>query len=378
MNARERFLAVTRFEEPDYVPLLSCWSIDGPNLFTVKTWHQTQGFPKWVDSGENWDRYWGMTRLQLWSPGGPGEPMPQPEVLAQDHTYETLRYADGRMVRQRIGQTAVNYYGMPQFIAFPCSNREDWEKYRDRWVPIGEGVYPENWTYLTDRWKHRDFPLGTGIPGSFSTLRGLFGTQRACTLFYTDPDLVVEILKHYRDRWAKMVGRLVSDVSLDFAGAGEDFCYRNGCLVSPGLFREFIVPHYKMLTRVLRDRGIDFAFVDSDGYVEGVIGLLEEAGINGLEAFEVRAGNDVLRVRDAHPDFIIRGGLDKFAMDSSNERAAESEVENKLPPLLQEGGYFPGIDHGLPPTSRWRTYLAFMSRLHQVCGNPEGVFRRNL
>jgi len=376
VNARERFLAVTRFEQPDYVPLLSCSSIDGPNMYTVGTWHRTQGFPTWVDSNSRWDVFWGMTRLTLWAPAGPGEPMPKPEVLARDEVYETLRYADGRVIRQRIGQTATNFYGMPQFIEFPCKTREDWETYRDRWIPTGDGVYPDNWDELVGGWEHRDFPLGVPIPSSVSALRSLFGTQRACSLFYTDPDLVREILRHCRERWMCMVRKLVSDVSLDFAGAGEDFCYRNGCLVSPALFREFIVPHYRELTRFLRGHGIQFVFVDSDGFVEGVIGLLEKAGVNGLEAFEVRAGNDILRVREAHPSFVIRGGLDKFAMDSPDPARAIREVEEKVPALLDEGGYFPGIDHGLPPTSHWRTYLRFMERLHSLCRNPEGSFNQ--
>ena len=47
MNARERFIAVTRFEKPDYVPLLTCNSIDGPNPETVWTWQRDQGFPEW-------------------------------------------------------------------------------------------------------------------------------------------------------------------------------------------------------------------------------------------------------------------------------------------------------------------------------------------
>lgn len=378
MNARERFLAVVHFKEPDYVPILSCNAINGPNMYTVGVWHRTQGFPRWVDSPEKWDQFWGMTRITIWCPSGHGEPMPEPEVLRRDDTYETLRYADGRVVRQRIGQTATNFYGMPEFIKYPCRNRDDWEAYRDRWVPMSDGIYPRNWDDLVDRWRDREYPLGTGMAGSFSILRNLFGTELACTLFYRDPELVRDILRHYCERYMRMVRRLMTDVRLDFAAAGEDFCYRSGCFVSPGIFREFIVPHYQEQTRFARDHGIDLIYVDSDGFVEGVISLLEEAGVNGLQAFEVMAGNDILRVRKAHPDFVIWGGLDKFAMDKKDPAFALNEIDRKVPPLLKQGGYFPGIDHGLPPTSHWRTYLHFMDGLHRICRNPEGRFREYL
>ena len=78
MNARQRFLAVSRFEEPDYTPVLSCNGINGPSMYTLGTWHREQDFPGWVDSPEGWDEFWGMTRVRGWSPGGPGEDMPQP------------------------------------------------------------------------------------------------------------------------------------------------------------------------------------------------------------------------------------------------------------------------------------------------------------
>lgn len=374
VNARQRFLSVTRFEKPDYVPVLSCDGINGPSMYTLGKWHGEQGFPRWVDSARRWDEFWGMTRVRGWSPGGPGEAMPEPEVLKRDSVYETIRYADGRVVRRRIGQTATSYYGMPEFIEFPCRTREDWEEYRDRWVPKGEGIYPDDFDAMVDGWRERDYPLGTGIIGSFSVIRNLFGTNLACKLFYRDPDLVVEILDHFRERHRTIIERLVSSTELDYAIGWEDFCYRNGCLVSPRIIEEFVVPHYRKQTRFVREHGIDYVYIDSDGFVEGVIGLLEEGGINGLQAFEVRAGNDVLRVRENHPEFVIWGGLDKFAMDEESPARAVEEVISKVPPLLARGGYFPGIDHGLPPTSRWRTYLHFMAALHTACGNPEGKF----
>jgi len=378
MNPRQRFRAVVRFKKPDYYPILSCDAIDGPNMYTVRTWQREQGFPLWVDSPQRWDEFWGMNRIVVWQPASEVEPMPKPDVVKRDNTYETLRYADGRVIRQWIGQTATNFYGMPQFIEFPCHNRDDWEVYRDRWAPMEQGVYPDNWSELVDEWARRKYPLGTTMPGSFGLLRSLFGTKQACRLFYTDPELVHDILLHYRRRAMKMLKKLVTDVELDFVVAWEDFCYRSGCLVSPRIFREFIIPHYREQTRFAQKHGIPLFLIDSDGYVEDIISLLEEAGVNGLQAFEVRAGNNILRVAENHPDFVIWGGLDKFAMDSEKTYLADQELEQKVYPLVERSGYFPGIDHGLPPSSHWRTYLHFMDRLHKICNNPEGKFREYL
>ena len=398
MNSRERFRAVVQFETPDYYPVLSCIGIEGPVAETVWKWQREEGLPDWIGQraseeelgiewgsgmlasaqiNRDWDRFWGMTRIHYWGPESRVE-RPEPEVLSENSEYRTIRHADGRTEREM--HDNLHRYGMPEFIEYPLSEPEDWPAYRDRWVPIEDGVYPDNWDQIATRWRTRDFLLGMILPGTFSQLRHLFGTTRAATLFYDAPDTVHEILQHYRRRAFRMYSRFLAAVEPDYVAIGEDYCYRSGCLVSPATFREFFHPHYREEVALAREYGIPLVFVDSDGYVENIIPLLEEVGINGLEPFEPKSGpgNDVRRVRARHPNFIMRGGLDKLVMDQGDPAVIDAEIDAKVPCLLPLGGYFPTIDHGLPPTARYRSYLHFMRRLHEVTRNPEGEFWRYL
>jgi len=376
MTFRERYWAVAHFQRPDVVPILTCSSINGPNMETVRTWQREQGFPEWVQTLEDWDTFWGTSRLRYWSPGSTEPPMPPPDVIADDGEYHTLRYANGSVVREM--HDNWDRYTMPEFIEYPLKHLDEWPAYRDRWLPLDDGVYPDDWPQQAKELSARDYPLGVGMAGSFSVLRGLFGTALACTAFYDAPDTVRDILRQYREMAMRRNRRFLSDVKVDFAHTGEDYCYRNGCFVSPRIYREFIVPHYREQADYLRSLGVDVLGIDSDGYVEDVIGLIEESGWNYLEAFEPRAGNDVRRVRESHPTFIIRGGLDKFAMDHSDFGEVDRLMDEIAAPMLEAGGYFPGIDHGLPPTTKFRTYLHFMDRLHELCNNPAGRFREYL
>ena len=393
MNDRERFLAVAQFEKPDYVPLLSCNGIDGPVPETVWTWQREQGAPirvepatagelgpEWTsllgwtgDLQKAWDSFWGLTRVHCWGPESTVEP-PARELVADDGEYLTFRYEDGRVEREMYDND--NRYGMPEFIKYPLADPEDWPAYRERWLPPEDGVYPADWDALAARWRARDFPLGASLPGTFSVLRSLFGTARASTLFYDAPQLVHEILRHYRQRAMRMLARYMEDTRPDCVCIGEDFCYRSGCFVSPVTFREFFAPHYREEVEYARAFGVRLVLVDSDGFTEPVIPLLEEAGINCLQAFEPRAGNDIVRVRANHPHFVIWGGLDKYVMDQDDPAVIDAEIDRKVPPLLAHGGYFPGIDHGLPPTARYPSYLHFIGRLHELTGNPRGEFWR--
>jgi len=388
MNSRERFLAVANFEKPDYVPLLSCNSIDGPVPETVWKWQREQGMPPlnqqrqpedifpayhsfWgsTEIARGWDRYWGLTRVHYWFPES-SVVMPDPDIIEDDGEYYTYRYADGRITRE--WHDNWDRYGMPEFIKYPLSDPQDWWAYKERWLPLEDGVYPENWDSLAAAMRERQFPLGTSMPGTFSVLRDLFGTAGAATVFYDAPDVVHDILRHYRRRAMRMAERMMRDAQPDVIGVGEDYCYRSGCFVSPAMFREFFAPHYREIVEFGRAHGVGVFLVDTDGFAEDVVPLLEEAGFNCLQAFEPRAGNDIVRVRDRHPRFIIWGGLDKFVMDQTDTTVIDAEIDRKVPRLLAAGGYFPGIDHGLPPTAHYRSYMHFMKRLHELTGNPEG------
>ena len=66
---------------------------------------------------------------------------PDPEILADDGEYLTLRHANGAIVREMYDN--ANRYGMPEFIKYPLSEPEDWPAYRDRWLPMEDGQYPK-------------------------------------------------------------------------------------------------------------------------------------------------------------------------------------------------------------------------------------------
>jgi hypothetical protein len=373
---------------------LSCNGIDGPLPETVQTWQQTQGAPErlghmpvaeelgpeWTSllgaTGplqRAWDTFWGMTRLHYWGPES-DIVVPDPEIIADDGEYLTLRHANGAVVREMYNN--AERYGMPEFIRYPLAGPEDWPAYRERWLPLEEGIYPQDWPALAARWRARDYPLAAGMPGTFGVLRSLLGTAQACTILYDAPDTARDILSHYRQRTMRRMERYMADIHPDCIGIGEDYCYRSGCFVSPALFREFFAPHYREIVDYGRAYGVRLFLVDSDGFVEGVVPLLEEVGINCLQAFEPRAGNDVVRVRARHPRFVIWGGLDKYVMDQRDPAVIDTEVDYKLPPLLAHGGYYPGIDHGLPPTTFYRSYWQLQRRLHELTGNPTGEFWR--
>lgn len=129
-------------------------------------------------------------------------------------------------------------------------------------------------------------------------------------------------------------------------------------------------------TRVCRENGVAMFAVDCDGFVERAADLLADCGVNAMFPWEVKAGNDLARVREKHPDFILMGVLEKECINEGNEGTIEHEILSKVPPLLQKGYYFPNGDHGIQPLVTFEGMCRFMTLLHDVCGNPMGKFPR--
>jgi uroporphyrinogen decarboxylase len=137
------------------------------------------------------------------------------------------------------------------------------------------------------------------------------------------------------------------------------------------MYREFMLEPLKRVVRVLRSHGVDTIIVDSDGNNDVLIPLWLEAGVNGLRPFEVAAGCDPLRTRREYgKDLIIQGGIDKRALAGTPEDITR-EILRQVPWLCLRGGYFPQVDHLVPPDVSLSNYTHYSRVLRAAVQDPE-------
>jgi len=100
--------------------------------------------------------------------------------------------------------------------------------------------------------------------------------------------------------------------------------------------------------------------VDSDGDMEALIPLWMEAGVNCLWPLEQAAGMDPLRLRKKFGGKLaLAGGLDKMEI-AKGPKAIEKELRAKIPPLLEQGGYIPHLDHTFSPEISYDNFMYYM------------------
>ncbi|MEM2175299.1 MAG: uroporphyrinogen decarboxylase family protein, partial [Candidatus Micrarchaeia archaeon] len=281
------------------------------------------------------------------------------KIIDKTDEYEILIDPGGIKKKIMIGRQ----FGMPQFLEYPVKNRKDWEKIKERFNPTDPRRYPLNWSdEMIEYYKTSKRPIRLRMPGFFGFGRQLMGLVNWLIAFYKDQDLVKDMEEFWVNFLIETSRNVVETLKseIDCVTIWEDMAYKNGPLVSPKHFREFMLPSYKKLTSFLRKNGIDVILVDTDGDARLLIPLLLEGGVNGIYPLEVQSGMDAIALRKEYgKHLLLIGNIDKRAIAKGKE-AIEKEIESKLPYLKKEGGYIPSLDHEVPPDIPYQNYMYYL------------------
>ncbi len=356
MDSREKFLKIAKSELKGELFLPYNLNYDWFMEETLDRWKE-EGMPEDV----NLLSFFGFDHIELIS-GNPYSLVPpfEEEIISEDKDTKIIR--DELGITKRVFKKYENSK-MPQWLDFPIKSKEDFEEFKRRLDPHSPSRYPANWEDLKKIREKRDYPLGIAS-GSFygHTLQRWVGTENLCMLLYDDPNFVHEMLEYLEYFFLELIKKPVREVVLDFASFGEDIAYKGRSFISPEMFKEFIQPHYVKICEFLRENGIEIIFVDSDGYLDELIPLWMEVGINGFSPLEVAAGMDAKSLKKKYgKDIVLAGNVDKRALIKGKSEI-DKEVQ-KVKELLFSGGYFPAVDHSVPPDVPYENFRYFLESL---------------
>lgn len=378
MTNRERFLAIARFQRPG-----DLWNNDGFWQETLISWVE-KGAPPQITSSTYRGQYFGFDHRRVTgeiisglaqAPYVVGEiesylavppivPQFESKVLEEDKNTIIMVNQGG----QKVKVFKDHPQKMPMYLDQPVKDWETWKEYKKRLDPDTPGRWPANWERYVEKMNTRDFPVVLGVGSFFGFLREWMGLENLLYTFHDYPDLIEDMMDTMLNLELEVIKRTVKDIKVDMASFWEDMCYKTGPLISPAMFRKFMIPRYRQVTDLLHKSGIDIIFVDSDGNVNELIPLWLECGINYIWPLEVAAGNDAVALRKEYGhDLILGGNIDKRALIKGKE-AIREEVMSKVPFLLEMGGYFPTVDHLVPPDVTLENYQYYINTMREVAG----------
>lgn len=363
MSPRERIRSVIHFRKPDALPWIELFYAE-----TLLRWFK-EGLPadeitviEWVVSGrllENWPAFLGFDPYTYFGcqhmfgccvPVDVG-PIPRfkQKILRNDERYTELATETGAIAR-RLNSTEHRWYNMPMFIKFPVKDRKTWESYKERLKPEDPRRYPKDWHKEAYVEAFENFSRANTlqtITGFYGFGAQLMGIENFSVLYYKDPELMHDMIEHWEFFTIETLRNAIETLKdrVDMVYWWEDMAERHGPCISPRIFKDVFLPHYKKVTSFFNKNKIDRILVDSDGNINPILNLIIEAGITGLWPLEVNAGMDALEIRKKYGNklFLI-GNLDKRELARGGQ-LMKLECDSKIAPMKDLGGYIPGIDH---------------------------------
>jgi len=321
MTNRERFLTVMSFGKPDRVPYFE----EGIRKDVLKVWRQ-QGLPL----GKNISDIFEMDRFAELAP----EMDPIPEI---DKWPATL---------------------------------SDLDVLKSRLNPGDSKRFPENWKKKYRRSEHNDqVVFYRAHRGLFLSL-GVYKWKRfvdVISLLLDDPQVVHRILTLQAEFAATLLTNILREIDIDAVIFGEPIGGNEGPLVSPAMYEEFVLDSFQPVFDIIKKNKIEIIIVRTYANTRILIPSFLKYGINCLWACETNIGSmNYLDLRkEFGKDLRLIGGIDLDILRQDKE-TIHREIEEKVPPLIAEGGYIPLADGRIRKDIPLENYIYYRHLLEKV------------
>ena len=251
----------------------------------------------------------------------------------------------------------------------PVENMDDWLRLKKRAKEqLDKYFKDENIKRIYSPYKEGhekgDYSIRLNITGYFWTPRDLLGIESHMIALYDYPEMIKDMNEFITQVYLDKLGKILEILPADLVYIMEDLSGANGPMLSPAHFDEFVGTYYKRLIPFLKSHGIKNVFVDTDGDFNILIPNFIEAGVDGFLPMDVNAGMDIVSVREKYPKLKFIGAFNKL-MIAEGKAAIDKEFE-RLRPVIRQGGYIPGSDHQVAPSTSFENYLYYIEKLKKA------------
>jgi uroporphyrinogen decarboxylase len=297
------------------------------------------------------------TRLGI--AGGPANAGRREEVIEETETTRLVRDGNGAVLRWIKGSS-----GAPEHVDFLVKDRRAWEEHiRPHLLNADNHARRVNFDlYRSMRagCARQSLFLTCGVVGPFDLMTPVCGHEHLLVGMALDPDWARDMVNVYTELTIELLEILFArEGGPDGLWVWEDLAFKQRPFLSPTMYRELLFPAHQRLFQWAHDRKLPVIF-HSDGFVEPLLPDLIEAGIDCLQPLEVKAGMDLLRVKQRFGGRIaLIGGMDARVLETNDPAAVRAELEAKLPGAMAGGGYVLQVDHSVSNRVDYATYKLF-------------------
>ncbi len=293
------------------------------------------------------------------------------EPVTIEETDETILVLDGNGAKLRKHKLHAS---TPEHVDFTVKDRASWQEHARphlldmdrRRIPFEQ--YRKEYKFAADRER---FFVWAGV-APFEQMHPVCGHEYMLMGMALDPEWVKDMVMTYarftrRHQEVLFAAEGVPDGIFYF----EDMGFKFKPFMSPKMYEEIVLPGHRLLFDYAHSLGCK-VIVHSCGFVEPLVPGLIEAGMDCLQAMEVKAGMDMVRLFERFGERIsFYGNIDVRALIANDREWIDRELKTKIPPIINGGGgYVLHTDHSEPPQIDYETMRYFLEKGREV-GTPD-------
>ena len=246
----------------------------------------------------------------------------------------------------------------------------DLNKFQRRLDPDDKRRLPNRWPRRVRNWRSRDHVLMLWVHRGFFLTMGVRDWEsftEVMMLLLDQPDVVRKRMNIQGEFAAQLTDRILQEVEIDAAVFSEPIGGNDRPLISPQMYEEFVLRNYKPILDVLCCHNIETICFQTFANARILIPGILKWGFNCLWACEVNI--DAMDYRSLRKEFgrdlRLIGGIDLDAL-RKNKAAIKQEIEEKVPPLIEDGGYIPLADGRVRADVPYENYVYYRKLLEEV------------
>ena len=246
----------------------------------------------------------------------------------------------------------------------------DLKNFKRRLNPSDKRRLPNRWARRVRAWQSRDHVLMLYVHrGFFQTMgvRNWRSFAEVIMLLTDQPDVVRRRMQIQGEFAAQLTDRILQEVEIDVVVFSEPIGGNDRPLISPQMYEDFVLKSYQPILDVLQRRNMATICLQTYANARILIPVILKWGFNCLWACEVNI--EAMDYRSLRKEFgrdlRLIGGIDLDAL-RKDKAAIRREIEEKVPPLIAEGGYIPLADGRVRADVPFENYVYYRQLLEKV------------
>ena len=284
-----------------------------------------------------------------------------PVVL--EETEDTILRLDGNGAKLRYHK---KHASTPEHVGYSVTDRASWRKQiRPHLQGFDRRRLADIDTYRRQRREAAEAGKAVFfiLMAPFECMQSVCGHENLLIGMAEDPDWIREMVAAYVDLTIIHMEQVFAEAGRpDGIYLAEDMGFKDRPFFSPVMYREMLLAGHKRLMEFFHSHRVP-VMMHSCGFIEPLVAGVVEAGIDCLQPMEVKAGCDMLRLHKQYGDRIaFCGNMDALNLLRNDREVIEVELLQKIPPVVQAGGYLLHSDHSIPPQVDYDTMRFFFER----------------